>query len=264
MSTYSAISKRHDALAWSAVLCLGTVGSLIGCSRSTFPVVMRKAPPQDDMVYVPAGQFAMGSRQDGTEESVELGGFHIDRYETTNEQYKAFVDATGYPPPKPVTAGHDAGPWFTSEIAKHPVVNVSYDDAMSYAKWTGKRLATEQEWERAARGLDHRPYPWGFEFDRTKCNVAGNGTAPVGSFPQDLSPVGCYDMAANVAEWTSSWYDTDIPTVDGVAAAPKPRYRVVRGGAWNYRVASTKVHSRRRAQADVRSEFVGFRCARSD
>jgi len=156
------------------------------------------------------------------------------------------------------------GTWFAPETAKHPVVNVRFEDAMAYARWANKRLVTEEEWERAARGTDGRVYPWGQEFDRTKCNVAGRGTAPVGAYPQDLSPVGCYDMAANVCEWTMTWYE-EPPAAPTPGVMPRsPRHRVVRGGAWDYRVASTKVHSRRWVLPDVRSEYLGFRCALDD
>lgn len=258
------MTKRPDSFLWQVALCLSTTAMLMGCSRKALRHVGRTRSPVADMVYVPPGEFTLGREEDGTQVKVELKGFYIDRYETTNEQYKAFVDATSYPSPKPVTGSQEGQPWFALDMAKHPVVNVTFEDAMSYAKWAGKRLATEEEWERAARGLDARTYPWGREFDRTKCNVSGKGTAPVGSFPEDLSPVGCYDMAANVAEWTSSWYDKPIPEHEPLHSEAKPRYRVVRGGAWDYRVASTKAHSRKRTQPDVRSEFVGFRCARSD
>jgi len=216
------------------------------------------------MVCVPAGEFLIGSDADGTLRKVWLDGFYIDPYETTNEQYKAFVDATGYPPPLSATGAAVTGTWFAPETAKHPVVNVRFEDAMAYARWANKRLVTEEEWERAARGTDGRVYPWGQEFDRTKCNVAGRGTAPVGAYPQDLSPVGCYDMAANVCEWTMTWYE-EPPAAPTPGVMPRsPRHRVVRGGAWDYRVASTKVHSRRWVLPDVRSEYLGFRCALDD
>ena len=104
------------------------------------------------------------------------------------------------------------------------MVGVSYYEAEAYAAWAGKRLPTEKEWERAARGTDGREYPWGNEFDSEKCNTKESKigkTTRVTRYPNGISPAGCYDMAGNVWEWTSSWYD-DERTV-----------RVLRGGSWD-------------------------------
>ncbi len=248
---------------------LTLAGALIasGCAPSPAPSgpqspVAPKAGPASSrypgMVYVPPGEFIMGSKEQGTLRKVKLAGYYIDIYEVTNEQFKAYVDATGAAPPEPAEEDGSQQDWYGPEKAKLPVVNVTYEQAAGYAQWAGKRLPTEAEWERAARGIDGRTYPWGNEFDRTKCNVSNLGPAPVGSYPGDVSPVGCYDMAGNVTEWTSSWYA--LPA----GAAGLHRYRVVKGGAWDYRVASTKAYARRRVLPDVRSQFIGFRCCRSE
>ena len=249
--------RRSTFLAPAPLLSWAAAILTMGCrveevQRSIEPVA---SPP--GMSYVPPGECTLGSEDTASLRHARLHGFYIDRFEVTNEQFLAFISATGHPPPKPA----DGGPWFNPELAKHPVVNVTYADADAYAIWAGKRLATEDEWERAARGVDGRVYPWGSEFDRTKCNVSGKGTALVGSFPGDLSPAGCYDMAGNVSEWTAGWYDAGEHVTVPADGASGPRFRVIRGAAWDYRVASPKVYSRRRALPHVRSDFVGFRCA---
>ena len=252
--------RRYTALLQKRLLLCAAVTLTVGCRVEDVQRSARSVEEYPGMAYVPPGEFIIGAEETGALRHVTLSGFHIDTCETTNEQYMAFVSATGHTPPN-----SDSGePWFNSEVAEHPVVNVTFADAVAYARWARKRLATEEEWERAARGVDGRIYPWGAEFDRTKCNVSGKGTAPVGTFPDDLSPAGCYDMAGNVSEWTASWYDGGIQGTLPETGASTLRFRVVRGGAWDYRVASTKVYGRRRAVPDVRSEFVGFRCARDE
>lgn len=254
-------------LTWLRDLSLAPVilsFGLLGCQRDRvspprpieLPRPTRATP--EGMVYVPAGTFRVGSEADGTLGKVSSRGFYMDVYETTNEEYKAYVDATGAHPPGPTTTGDQASPWFTPEKANHPVVNLTYDDAVSYAKWAGKRLPTGEEWERAARGVDGRTYPWGEGFDHTKCNVSGKGTAPVGHYRGDVSPTGCYDMAGNVSEWTSSQ-----STATGGEGNGRLR-RAVRGGSWDYRFASSKVFGHRWVQPDVQSTRIGFRCCRSE
>jgi iron(II)-dependent oxidoreductase len=120
------------------------------------------------------------------EQTDYVGPFLIDRYEVTNAEYKKFRSAHEFPPGK----------------ADHPVTGISWYDAQAYALWAGKRLPTEQEWEKAARGTDGRKWPWGNIFERGRCNL-GAATAPGGSFTGDKSPYGVHDMAGNVQEWTS-------------------------------------------------------------
>ena len=250
--------QRRKSLSGRSPILLAAVALTMGCRVEDVRQPSVSVERHAGMAYVPPGQCVIGSAETGSLQRVALKGFHIDRFEVTNEQYLTFVNATGHALPEPA----DGGPLRDPELAKHPVVNVTYTDAVTYAKWAGKRLATEEEWERAARGVDGRAYPWGSGFDRTKCNVSGKGTAPVGSFPDDLSPAGCYDMAGNVSEWTASRCDRGMSGTAAATEASAPMFRVIRGGAWDYRVASTKAYGRRRALPDVRSEFVGFRCAR--
>jgi formylglycine-generating enzyme required for sulfatase activity len=171
------------------------------------------------MVYVPAGEFIMGSDQGDDDEKparkVWVDAFFIDKYEVTNREYEKFVKATGHYPPTTWKDGK-----VPPGMEDHPVANVSLEDALAYAEWAGKRLPTEEEWEKAARGVDGRVYPWGDEWREGAANIYSASTSPVGSFQEDKSPYGCYDMAGNLSEWTSSrWTPTD-------------ENRVLKGGNW--------------------------------
>jgi len=211
------------------------------------------------MVYVRAGVFLMGSPDgEGDEEerpqrSVYLDAFWIDKTEVSNAEYTRFMAATGHRTPY-FLPKHWNSTWY--DHPDQPVVGVSWEDAVAYAQWAGKRLPTEAEWEKAARSADGRRYPWGDAWDLThnrRCNFSDRNDprgpeqasaddghaylAPVGSYPRGASPYGCLDMAGNVWEWCSDWYGPDY-----YAGAPlrnprgpeSGRYRVIRGGSWSY------------------------------
>jgi len=148
------------------------------------------------MVLVPAGEFYFGPDR----VKLTLPDFYIDRYPVTNAEYKKFVEATGAPEP----THWRRGTWPEGK-ADHPVVNVTWEQAAAYAEWAGKRLPTEEEWEKAARGTDGREWPWGSTFDPSRCNTNESGiwdTTPVGKYsPAGDSPYGAADMAGNVWEW---------------------------------------------------------------
>ena len=200
--------------------------------------------PQDgsEFVWVPAGQFIMGSNEGFLDERpqrrVYLDGYWIGKYEVTVAQFRRFCEATGREMPR-------APEWGWQDA--HPVANVTWHDAAAYAEWSGCRLPTEAEWEKAARGADGRLYPWGNVWDVENCNnysdhnPAGDGyqqtqTAPVGSYPSGASPYGCLDMAGNVWEWCRDWYSS---TYYSVSPSTDPQgstsgsVRVLRGGSWN-------------------------------
>jgi len=166
------------------------------------------------MVLVPAGPYIRGSDNrlpdEGPQYTAETGAFWIDKYEVTNLQYKQFIDAT-----KRKSPSHFRSRTYPDGKIDHPVVFVSWHDAHDYCEWAGKRLPTDIEWEKAARGdADDRDYPWGdtFEVERVNSPVRWKAlhlrgdTTPVGSMEGGKSPYGVYDLSGNVWEWTDSWY----------------------------------------------------------
>ncbi|HIE28389.1 TPA: PEGA domain-containing protein [Candidatus Poribacteria bacterium] len=222
-----------------------------------------------EMILIPAGEFIMGSPEgegdddEHPQHTVFLDAFYIDKYEVTNAQYKQFMDATG----------HKAPEYWNDERynqPNQPVVGVSWYDAVAYCKWAGKRLPTEAEWEKAARGTDGREYPWGNEWDSLKCNseIGGDGyeyTAPVGSFPDGASPYGVMDMAGNVWEWVADWYDSNhyYYSRSPQQGPDSGSHRVLRGGSW---VNAVQLSSLRCADRDwfnpnYWNNISGFRCA---
>jgi formylglycine-generating enzyme required for sulfatase activity len=208
------------------------------------------APP--GMVLVPAGKFIMGlnggSPDERPQREVELDAFYIDRCEVTNEAFKAaFPQHT-----------------FQKKHEQWPVVEISFQEASEYAQAVGKRLPTEEEWEKAARGADGREYPWGSEFNKDLCNVDGSGiggVARVGQYKQGVSPYGCLDMAGNAYEWTSSWYQA-YPGNTDVTKEYGQVFRVLRGGSYmtdRFHARCARRHYDR--MAAKRSDY-GFRCAK--
>ncbi len=189
---------------------------------------------------------------------LNLPGYYIDKYEVTNEQYKKFIDAAGHTPPE-----YWGGKNFPAGKGRHPVVFVTWKDANAYAKWAGKRLPTEAEWEKAARGADGRIFPWGKKYKRKYANTdeARKGsTTPVGSYEKGKSPYGLYDMAGNVWEWTADYYLPYPGCTYENEFFGKERY-VIRGGSFldlKYD-ALTIVRSKFTPVTD--DENVGFRCA---
>ncbi len=230
-----------------------------------------------EMVFIAGDVFIMGSNQGNgiyqPEHKLYVADFYIDRWPVTNAEYKRFVEATGHPVPNYDvswcdTRGYNWDPQtriYPEGKADHPVVLVTWEDAMAYAAWVGKRLPTEAEWERAARGLNGRLYPWGNEFMPECCNCkeAGLGkTSPVGAFsPHGDTPEGLVDMIGNVWEWTNSLFRPyPYRADDGRESRQAAGFRVLRGASW---VNDANVaHGLSRLDGDFQFyNNVGFRCA---
>lgn len=238
---------------------------------------------EQKMVQIPEGAFIMGNNGRPTgegagdedeqpEHKVFVKSFYIDVYETTNAHYKRFVDATGAEPPLLWRNGT-----YPPAKINHPVVYVSWFDADAFCQWAGKRLPTEEEWEKAARGSDGRHFPWGTPFDFKKANtpqywlakgieVSQGSTLPVASFEEGKSPYGLYDMAGNVYEWVSNWY---LPYPGN--PFPNIHYgmknKVLRGGSWydclSYGCGlSAPSYNRSRFTPEIKNKGFGFRCAK--
>jgi len=228
-------------------------------SSRTVPASVTKMKEKEDeipseMVYVPAGEFIIGWDKENRPVQISTGAFYVDKYEVTNENYKKFIDATGHRPPKhPGKSKYDIwqGNDYPADLAKHPVVNVSWEDAAAYARWSGKRLPSEIEWEKAARGIDGRLYPWGNKFEENRCNAGAfgrKGTSPAGSYSNGISPYGCFDMAGNVWEWSSTLYDT------------KHKWHLARGGSWAD--GEGEITTVARSNPITASPTGGFRCVK--
>ena len=239
-------------------------------SGAVTPATEAQPVVADDMVLIPAGPFTMGNdggdHEDKPAHEVELPDFEIDRFEVTNADFAAFAQATGTQ-----TYAEKAGyrswrdEWQVGVEDNHPVVMVTWDDANAFCEWAGKRLPSEAEWEKAARGEDPRTYPWGDEWDATRANVkdAGlRGTAAVGSFGAGASPYGVEDMIGNVWEWTADWYQP-YPGNTSADAYYGETFRVTRGGGWFDEKPQASATNRNAADpAKTANDDLGFRCAR--
>ncbi|WP_447972375.1 formylglycine-generating enzyme family protein [Nitrospira sp. Kam-Ns4a] len=284
---------RRGTAGWSGVAaCLLAIlpsgSGLASHDRPTWPplwtplveverLAAMEAP--EGMVPVPAGWFLMGSdpRQDpdaGPQEQpqhwVYLDAFEIDRFEVTNVHYLRFVLATGA-----AWLPYWTGEGFPEVRAWHPVIGVSWYEADAYCRWVGKRLPTEAEWEKAARGVDGRRFPWGNQpAGWGRSNIAHAGTkrglrypplANVNRYERGVSPYGVYQMAGNVAEWVADWFDPAYYRHSPISNPRGPAQgtdRVVRGGSWHEDPEVARSAGRGAVAPEHRSYLIGFRCAR--
>jgi formylglycine-generating enzyme required for sulfatase activity len=235
------------------------------------PLPTDTPPPQvgtTEMVLIPAGPFIMGSNADDLDETpqreVDLPAFEIDLFEVTNAQFAAFVETTGYQTDEEKGGAAGWRSFYTEGKDNHPAVKVSWNDAVAYCQWAGKRLPTETEWEKAARGTDGRTYPWGNDWDPEKANVKATGyrgTIPVGSLGAGASPYGVFDMAGNVWEWTADWYQP-YPGSSYQDPYYGEKFRVTRGGGWFEEADTARTSNRNSTSSTAANDDLGFRCVR--
>lgn len=252
--------------------------SAVGTAGMTLPLYYAKTrigKKPNPMVLIPAGPFTMGSNtrmpDEGPQHTVKLKTFWIDKYEVTNLQYQQFIEATGRHSPQ-----HFVNRTFPKGKMDHPVTYVSWHDAKAYCEWAGKRLPSDAEWEKAARGTDGRTFPWGEEFEVDNANTPvrwqslnmDGDTTPVGAFPSGASPYGVHDMAGNVWEWTESWY-RQYPGNKHPSENYGELYKTLKGGSWwdcsFYQCGiSAPVFNRSFFDPQTKNSSFGFRCAKSE
>ena len=231
-------------------------------------------PAETLMVSIPEGPFEMGAA--GTQalederplHRVTLGAFMMDVHEVTTAQYGAFLSATGRVTP---------WLWETVSAVLHsdrPVIGVDWNDADAYCRWRGKRLPTEAEWEKAARGVDGRLYPWGNQVPmKDVANFAlgarfsySQVLMPVQSYESGKSPFGLYQMAGNVGEWVSDWYSANYYERSPETNPSGPengQFKVLRGGSWSDLPKYLLTYGRFKLPPETRNSYIGFRCAKS-
>jgi formylglycine-generating enzyme required for sulfatase activity len=215
------------------------------------------------VVNVPAGNFIMGSTEDEgkpderPQHQVYVSEFLIDKTEATWRQFRKFVNATGKPlPPTPI--------WGTPD--GYPVSFILWEEAREYCEWVGGRLPTEAEWEKAARGIDGRNYPWGKEWDPGRCNSIDGGPhrpESAGSFPDCVSTYGVLDMSGSMWEWCADWYGENYYSIGSSRdpeGPPSGRLRVIRGGAWMSQPLWMRAAYRFKVPVSTRKADHGFRC----
>jgi len=278
--------RKHLIISTLCAACL----IISACSKDDAPQQQIAPPNQQnattliDMIYIPEGEFIFGSDDvDASGKSEEFGfnepwylnehpkrkislnAFFIDRYEVTNGNYKIFLESSGQYSKDQIT---EILKKFNLTKTNEPLRNVSWYDASSFCRVIGKRLPTEAEWEKAARGPDGLNFPWGNEWNADYLNAGGEDVdvMPVGSYEKGKSPYGAYDMAGNIMEWVEDWYEA-YPG----AEYKSPRYgkqrKVVRGGGWGGIGHYVIPHFFRAAYrynypADKAFNDIGFRCAK--
>ena len=253
-------------------------GRLRACATLFFCLLSLLRAAEPGMVFIPGGEFQRGRshaladddlkwyptlmKDDRPVRAIHVGPFYLDEHEVTNEQYAAFVKATGHRPPYN---------WPKAEIPKgkekFPVVDVSWDDAAAYTRWAGKRLPTEAEWERACRGLDvGKKYPWGDQNPTNKDARFNTFEGPVEVCKFKPNYFGLYDMAGNAWEWCADWYEKDYyqrAPGKNPLGPESGMYRVLRGGSWADVTKYLTCANRSWARPAERSPNIGFRCAKS-
>jgi formylglycine-generating enzyme required for sulfatase activity len=268
--------KNPPSIVWIALLLLMFTAP---SADAQLERLRKTAPPSQamgdeaPMAHIPAGGFWMGVEGTiGLEDErprhrVWLDVFSIDRFEVTTGRYSRFLSATDRPAP-PF--------WDTVKLERHgdrPVIGVDWEDAAAYCRWAGKRLPTEAEWEKAARGTDERLYPWGNEKPTPELANFALGARfsydqvlmPVGHYPKGAGPYGLHDMAGNVWEWVQDWYDGAYyeKSPERNPTGPETgQFKVLRGGSWSELPKYLLTYGRFKLPPGTRNSYTGFRCAK--
>jgi formylglycine-generating enzyme required for sulfatase activity len=245
------------------LLAISEAAGLEMSAEPATPALATDARPVS-MMFVPAGEFVMGENH-----TVSLDAFWIDKTEVTNGMYAACVESGACNAPRSNGSNTRDAYYGNREFVDYPVVHLSWEDASAYCAWRGGRLPTEAEWEKAARGTDARPFPWGDTDPRGVpglLNYQAQDTTAVGSYPDGASPYGALDMAGNVSEWVGDWFSPEYYNNPPASSPPGPKsgeYRVWRGGSWaNTSIERLLTYSRTGNLPTDSSGGIGFRCAR--
>ena len=230
-----------------------------------------------DMILIPAGPFFMGSsdkdiiwaakqfhsesldwyRDETPIHEVTLPAFKIDKLPVTVRDYEVYRQATGKPAPR-----EHGNSRFNHPL--QPIVSLTWKSAKDYCHWKKKRLPTEAEWEKAARGTDARYFPWGNKPDALNANIRGKDdifkySNQVGAIPENVSPYGVMEMAGNVWEWTENWYQPHPDNKYNNDLYGK-QFKVIKGGSWNSNLDLARASIRGKALPDQQKSYIGFRC----
>ena len=274
-------SKKNNSPGYTSIILLsaifiGALTQYMSSFASSDKIEMPYESIKIEMITIPAGNFTMGSNNESDEKPVHtvyLNEYKISKYTITVGQFKKFVNATGY------NAGNYWKKPGFSQKDNHPVVNVSWNDAVAFCKWAEGRLPTEAECEKAARGTDGRKYPWGnsnpsgnllnfadnntnFNWSDKNVNDGYEYTSPVGNYPSGASPYGVMDMVGNVWEWCSDWYDSNYYANSPSSNPTGPTNgtnRVNRGGSWFRSDYYVRCAYRNYSTPVARDNSLGFR-----
>jgi formylglycine-generating enzyme required for sulfatase activity len=218
-------------------------------------------------VLIPAGKVTLGDDEESPRREIFLDAFYLDTFEVTVARYGNFLKATGN-----LKLPEDWPEGAVGAIGELPVVGVDWHDADAYCRWAGKRLPTEAEWEKAARGSDGRKYPWGNDqptADHARFGISSQnsvyrgGVTAVGKYPKGASPLGVYDLAGNAGEWVNDWYSESFSSAEtrNPKGPERGTAKVMRGGGWYDIAARITTTKRMSASPTHRDDATGFRCA---